>query len=123
MNNKQIPVSIGEYIDKITILKIKVLQIKNSDKLNNVKKELDLLLTLDEEGIVGTEEYYSLYRVNQMLWEVEDAIRIKERDHTFDDTFVKLARDVYLLNDERSRIKKQINLLYKSDLIEEKSYE
>jgi hypothetical protein len=123
MIDRYVPVSIGEHIDKITILEIKAERITDSEKLNNVRKELELLLTLDREGIVGTEEYYKLHEVNQSLWNVEDEIRVKDRENNFGVRFVELAREVYRLNDERSRIKKDINIKYGSDLIEEKSYE
>ena len=121
--NSLIPVSIGEHIDKITILEIKSERINDSNKLNNIKKELDLLLTLDNKNIVGSKEYYELHKVNESLWEVEDAIRIKDQQNNFGDEFIELARQVYRLNDERSRIKNNINIRYGSDLIEEKSYD
>ena len=123
MIDRHVPVSIGEHIDKITILEIKAEHITDSGKLNNVRKELELLLTLDREGIVGSEEYYKLHEVNQSLWDVEDEIRVKDRENDFGVRFVELAREVYRLNDERSQIKKDINLKYGSDLIEEKSYD
>jgi len=123
MISRYVPVSIGEHVDKIAILKIKSERMTDPEKLNNVRKELQLLLTLDEDNIVDTEEFNSLYVVNQSLWDIEDAIRIEDRKNEFGTRFIELAREVYQLNDERSKIKKNINLKYGSDLIEEKSYE
>lgn len=120
---KKVPVSIGEYIDKVTILVIKSSRIKDNEKLKNVLLELKSIVDLDSENIIGTLLYQDLMSVNKKLWDVEDAIRVKEREESFDDEFVDLARSVYKLNDERSQIKKDINLKYGSDLIEEKSHE
>ena len=116
-------VSIGEYIDKITILQIKQQRINNEQQLINVNRELELLLPLDSESIVGTDLYASLKTVNEQLWDIEDRIRVKEKCQEFDDEFVSLARSVYKMNDQRAEIKRQINLQYASELIEEKSYE
>ena len=121
--NKKVPVSIGEYIDKVTILAIKSSRIKNNEKLRNVLHELNTIVHLDSENIIDTPLYRDLMNVNKKLWDVEDAIRIKEREESFGDEFIDLARSVYKLNDERSRIKKDINLKYGSNLIEEKSYD
>jgi len=120
---KKVPVSIGEYIDKVTILAIKSSRIKDDKKLKNILRELKSIVDLDSEKIIDTPLYRDLMSVNKKLWDVEDAIRIKEREESFDDEFVNLARSVYKLNDERSRIKKDINLKYGSELVEEKSYE
>jgi len=120
---KKVPVSIGEYIDKVTILAIKSSRIKDDKKLKNILHELKSIIDLDSEKIIDTPLYRDLMSVNKKLWDVEDAIRIKEREESFDDEFVNLARSVYKLNDERSRIKKDINLKYGSELVEEKSYE
>lgn len=120
---KKIPVSIGEYIDKITILAIKSRRITDESKLKNILRELNSLIEHDHEQIIGTEIYRKLTKVNDRLWEVEDAIRIKEKHQQFDSEFIELARSVYQLNDQRSEIKRQINLQYESELIEEKSYE
>ena len=121
--NKKVPVSIGEYIDKVTILAIKSSRIKNNEKLRNVLHELNTIVHLDSENIIDTPLYRDLMNLNKKLWDVEDAIRIKEREESFGDEFIDLARSVYKLNDERSRIKKDINLKYGSNLIEEKSYD
>ena len=120
---KKIPVSIGEYIDKITILAIKSRRITDKDKVQNVLRELHQLILLDREKIIDTDLYRKLIRVNEDLWEVEDAIRMKEKNQQFDDQFIELARSVYRLNDRRADLKRQINLQYESDLMEEKSYE
>lgn len=120
---KKVPISIGEYIDKVTILVIKSDRIKDYEKIRNVLHELNAIVILDSEKIIGTSLYHDLMEVNKKLWEVEDAIRIKERNESFDDEFIDLARLVYKLNDERSQIKKDINLKYESNLIEEKSYD
>lgn len=120
---KTVNVSIGEYIDKITILQIKQRKINNQEQLININRELDLLLSLDSESIIRTELYASLKTVNEQLWDIEDSIRTKEKHQEFDDEFIELARQVYKLNDQRAEIKRQINLEYNSDLIEEKSYE
>jgi len=122
-NSKRVPVSIGEYIDKITILAIKSRRITDKDKVRNVLQELNQLVLLDSEKIIDTGLYHELIRVNEDLWEVEDAIRVKERNQQFDDEFIELARSVYRLNDRRADLKRQINLKYESELMEEKSYE
>jgi len=122
-NSKKIPVSIGEYIDKITILAIKSRRITDKDKVRNVLRELNQLILLDSEKIIDTDLYQKLIRVNEDLWEVEDAIRVKEKNQQFDDQFIELARSVYRLNDRRADLKRQINLQYESELMEEKSYE
>jgi len=122
-NSKKVPVSIGEYIDKITILAIKSRRITDKVKVRNVLRELNQLILLDSEKIIDTDLYRKLIRVNEDLWEVEDAIRVKEKNQQFDDEFIELARSVYRLNDRRADLKRQINLQYESELMEEKSYE
>jgi len=122
-NSKRVPVSIGEYIDKITILAIKSRRITDKDKVQNILRELNQLILLDSEKIIDTDLYRKLIRVNEDLWEVEDAIRVKEKNQQFDDEFIELARSVYRLNDRRADLKRQINLQYESELMEEKSYE
>jgi len=122
-NGKKVPVTIGEYIDKITILAIKSRRITDKDKVRNVLRELNQLVLLDREKIIDTDLYRKLIRVNEDLWDVEDAIRVKEKNQQFDDEFIELARSVYRLNDRRADLKRQINLQYESDLIEEKSYD
>jgi len=120
---KHIPISVGEFIDKISILEIKLDKINNFEKLNNISKELEALIFLDNEKIVGTLDYQELKEVNLKLWEVEDLIRIKEARQDFGEEFIQLARSVYQLNDVRANLKRKINIKYSSELIEEKSYE
>lgn len=118
-------ISIGELVDKITILEIKSIKIKNKDKLKNVKYELKILnqilnkVDLTEDVLTAKKE---LYKINLEMWEIEDKIRIFEKENKFDDEFIELARKVYKTNDNRSRVKKKLNLLLSSDLIEEKDY-
>ncbi len=121
-----IPVSVGELIDKITILEIKAARISDLGKLENVRRELALL---DEvraaAGIEGPQFEplrSDLTRVNERLWDIEDDIRGCERAGDMGETFVALARAVYIQNDRRADLKRQINLLFNSELIEEKSY-
>lgn len=119
------PVSWGELIDKITILEIKSVEISNEVARANVLKELRLLQEIagthatDAEVVMLKQE---LKAVNLALWKIEDAIRDKERRQEFDDAFIALARSVYQRNDERSRIKRQINTFLDSEIVEEKSY-
>lgn len=119
-------ISIGELLDKFSILQIKLQKIIESEKLANVKIESETLAPLCNQ-FFGTDEidqqYSLLVHVNESLWEIEDAIREKERKKEFDEEFINLARSVYFTNDRRAEIKKKINLLTKSTLIEEKSYE
>lgn len=120
----KIEVSNGEIIDKLTILSLKLMHIKDESKLENIKKEHDLLK--DVASQIGIEEenplYIKLLEVNQKLWDIEDKIRDCERDKDFGEKFIELARRVYFTNDERSVIKREINEATGSELIEEKSY-
>ena len=123
----KIEVSIGELIDKLSILEIKLLNIKDSYKSSNVYKELETLNPyfqdlLDEYGVDIKNLYTRISNINKTLWDIEDAIRDKEKAEEFDEEFVELARSVYIVNDQRAAVKKEINLLTKSELIEEKSY-
>ena len=117
------PISVGELLDKITILEIKKNKMQNS-KLENVLKELSFLRELIEKHKIDiTEDLFSqLKEVNLSLWNIEDQIRIKEKNKEFDNTFIELARSVYFKNDKRAEIKKSINLLCNSEITEEKSY-
>jgi hypothetical protein len=121
-----VPISPGELIDKITILEIKSARMSDPAKLANVRTELALLTgTWQSSAYAATDiraEWAALRRVNEQLWDIEDRIRDKERDRSFDDSFVELARAVYVTNDERAAIKKRINLKLGSSLVEEKSY-
>lgn len=117
-----IEVSIGEVLDKISILSIKLNKIQDTDKLRNVSKELSYLTMSIDKGILEDDLYTKLCGVNMRLWEIEDDIRECERKGQFNDEFIRLARAVYHRNDERAEIKKQINLKYGSQFVEEKSY-
>ena len=118
-----IPVSIGELIDKITILEIKQIHMTGIKK-KNVDKELKLLKSLiqDKNLEIDTNLMNNLKEINKNLWQIEDSIRIKEKNQEFDKEFIELARSVYKENDKRASIKKEINLQYHSELVEEKSY-
>ena len=121
----KIEVSIGEIVDKLSILQIKKLNIQDEYKLININKEFDYLLKVVETDLKFSTEnelYLELLNINKKLWVIEDDIREKERNKSFDDEFIELARSVYFTNDERSKIKKLINLEYGSDFVEEKSY-
>ena len=117
-----IEVSTGEVADKISILVIKNEKIKDTTQLANVQKELSALIELFPAEILIDKLYNELCHVNIQLWHIEDAIREKERLGEFDAEFIKLARDVYFTNDRRAAIKKEINIKYGSDFVEEKSY-
>lgn len=122
----KVEISNGELLDKISILEIKLNNITNQDKLTNVKKEYVELLEVGEHLFKDVQLqplYYQLKETNQQLWNVEDEIRVKEKQKIFDEEFVNLARNVYITNDKRADLKKQINLLSNSHLVEEKSYE
>ena len=118
-----IPVSLGELLDKITILEIKVLHLKGEGLAHGIQ-ELSLLRQVlgDLAFPVEQERFSDLKSVNQSLWTIEDAIRDKERQGQFDAEFVELARQVYFQNDRRAALKRQINQAYGSELCEEKAY-
>ncbi|MBO8223137.1 hypothetical protein CUB78_05935 [Prochlorococcus marinus str. XMU1401] len=117
------PISIGELVDKITILEIKKIKLQNS-KLENVLKELSFLRKLMEKHQIEiTDDLFTqLKEINLTLWNIEDQIRIKEKNKEFDNIFIELARSVYFKNDKRAEIKKRINQLSNSEITEEKSY-
>ena len=119
-----VPISIGELIDKITILEIKKDKLKNL-KLKNILKELSFLKAVLEKNsiFIPDEIFLQLKSINLTLWDIEDKIRIKEKNKEFDNEFIKLARSVYLNNDRRSETKKELNIMLNSEIIEEKSYE
>ncbi len=127
MNEILVPLSAGELLDKITILRIKSTHILEPDKLANVRRELALLEGTWQKAFPSTAETSSeeqaLERVNSELWDIEDRIREHEARGLFDAAFIELARAVYLRNDERAAIKKRVNLMLNSSLIEEKSYQ
>jgi hypothetical protein len=124
----QAPISLGELIDKITILEIKAANITDSDKLKNVSHELNILNQKVNELLdpAGQQKLsplkQSLKDINQELWIIEDDIRDCEYVKDFSDKFIQLARAVYVTNDKRAKVKKDINLAFGSELIEEKSY-
>lgn len=121
------PVSCGELVDKLTILEIKSERIADPAKLANVRDELQLLTSLWEADAASAAdidaERAELKRINEALWDIEDEIRIKEREQSFDARFIELARSVYRTNDRRAAVKRAINLKLGSRLVEEKSYQ
>lgn len=123
----KIDVSVGEIMDKLTILEIKSEKIQDEEKLANVLKERNSLLPAIDQPTYKTDEVRKLVAelkdINLKLWEIEDEIRLKEADKCFDEGFIELARSVYYTNDQRAEVKKQINLVTGSALVEEKSYE
>lgn len=121
-----VPVSWGELLDKITILEIKQVRIQEELAVINVRKELSYLQNIVDrqasiDRVIG-ELRLSLKSINEKLWDIEDAIRVKEDKQKFDQEFIELARSVYKLNDKRAQIKKLINIELGSEIIEEKSY-
>ena len=122
-----VPVSVGEVVDKVTILEIKSERISDQAKVANVKAELDSLRPLVSGGVFDSAEDVDLTNglraVNGELWDIEDDIRAEEAAGRFGDRFIELARAVYVTNDRRAELKKKINLATGSQLVEEKSYE
>ena len=120
------PISWGELLDKITILEIKRTKLNDDNALASVKKELDQLIPLTADAVAFSPEVQNerdkLFTVNSALWEIEDRIRAKEAAQLFDDEFIELARSVYKTNDDRSAIKRRVNELLSSELIEVKRY-
>lgn len=119
------PISVGELVDKITILRIKRQRLAAADKLANVERELAKLETLmadlpQDEAFLDLVE--QLEAVNATLWDIEELKRSHEREGRFDDAFIDLSRQVYLRNDDRAAIKRRLNLRAGSSIIEEKSY-
>lgn len=127
MPEVQVPVSFGELLDKLSILQIKSERMQDAGKLANVRRELSALektwLAHPAAGRDVVRLRAQLKAVNERLWEIEDEIRLKEKAGRFDEEFVRLARSVYFENDERARIKKEINLALGSSFVEEKSYQ
>ena len=126
MSAIKVPISPGELLDKITILRIKSRRMTDPKKLTNVRLELQALEEIWENSSqAGTDvqsDVQALLAVNERLWMIEDDIRDKERAQAFDADFIRLARAVYIENDERAAIKKRVNLKLGSTLVEEKSY-
>ena len=120
-----VPVSVGELIDKLSILQVKKSKVKNPDKLKFIEKEYGLLLSMSSEyfnNVEIIETYKELVDVNLKLWEVEDELRVIENTKVFDNKFIELARAVYYTNDERFRLKDRINNLTNSEIKEQKDY-
>jgi hypothetical protein len=127
MTDLHVPISPGELLDKITILRIKSRRIHEVAKVTNVRRELELLertwATLGAATAAVTADERALQAVNEQLWDIEDRIREKEAARSFDQDFIELARAVYHRNDERAAIKKRINVALGSRIVEEKSYQ
>ena len=125
-NEILIPISVGELVDKITILKIKKKKILNKAKQINIIKELNFLEKIYKSNFTKNKKIKlyekELIKINKNLWEIEDQIRNCESKKNFNEIFINLARAVYLNNDKRSIVKKKINLLTKSHIVEEKLY-
>ena len=122
-----VPISVGELIDKITILKIKQQKANDPQKLANINRELEELnatwIQANTSGVDISELQNQLTQVNEDLWAIEDDIRAKEAENSFDQEFIDLARSVYKRNDLRAALKKEINILTGSTLVEEKLYQ
>jgi len=126
MKTPLIPISWGELFDKLTILQIKLDNLQNQNALENVKIEYNQLCIIYDHNFLEDENakrlLADLKQINEKLWDIEDKIRDKERNKAFDEEFIELARSVYITNDDRSRIKRNVNNTFGSELIEEKSY-
>jgi hypothetical protein len=122
-----VPISLGELLDKISILEIKNKKILSKSKILNITKELNGLKKVLEDLNIDFSEtnnlYNELYEINLTLWEIEDSIRVLEKDNDFGEKFIELARAVYITNDKRFEVKNEINKLFNSEYVEEKSYE
>lgn len=121
-----VEISNGELLDKLSILKIKLDNISEENKLKNIRKEFDILNELSNEFLKQTSVlnlFNELLVVNKKLWDIEDSIRHKEKLKEFDEEFVFYARNVYITNDLRAEIKRKINDITNSEIVEEKSYE
>ncbi len=123
-----IPVSYGELIDKLTILEIKKIKISDIEKLENIENEFNLLeesvSEFKKKNMDKYNKFYSeLKEINLNLWEIEDEIRVHEKNNSFNKEFIELARSVYKLNDIRFNIKNEINLIFNSTIAEQKDYE
>ncbi len=124
-NVPMVALSWGELIDKITILEIKQQRLSSAEAIDNVQRELAALnkvvvSTAVPEGLAALKQ--ALKAVNEKLWDIENKIRAKEAANTFDHQFIELARSVYINNDERAKLKREINKILKSELVEEKQY-
>lgn len=120
-----VPVSVGELVDKITILRIKLAHAQNESQTRNIETELAALTEILDQQTLPVDisaQISQLQAVNQELWNIENAKRQHEKDQRFDSAFVELARSVYIKNDQRAAIKRQINELTHSSIVEEKIY-
>ena len=119
-------ISAGELLDKLSILEIKLNKIKNPALLQEIKKDYNIINEAKNKNITSSEEinvlYTDLKKINEQLWEIEDKIRLCEKNSDFKDKFIQLARDVYLKNDKRSKIKLEINKILGSNIQEVKQY-
>tara|TARA_B100001027_G_C16241923_1_gene319894 strand:+ start:495 stop:884 length:390 start_codon:yes stop_codon:yes gene_type:complete len=126
MNKILVEVSIGELLDKLSILEIKKNKIKSHEHLNQINKEYDILKTEYDNKVFKDELLNTLYKelkeINSKLWVIEDEKRLCEKNSNFDDQFIKLSRDVHFLNDQRAKIKFQINEHTNSNIKEIKQY-
>ncbi|MBK4723191.1 hypothetical protein JJL56_30515 [Azospirillum sp. YIM DDC1] len=126
VNPPLVEIAIGELIDKLTILQIKSEHIQEPAKLKNILFEIELLNEARRQSVPESPELtrleVELKAVNQQIWDIEDAVRDCERNQRFDEHFVALARSVYKTNDKRAAVKKRINELFNSRIVEEKSY-
>ena len=124
--SEKILISNGEILDKFSILELKKNKISDTNKLKNIENEI-LHLKIIYSNIINKYNIFNLYnelrQINELLWNIEDSIRLKEHKKEFDKEFIELARSVYKTNDKRADIKKQINYISSSKIIEEKSYE
>ena len=124
--NITVEVSTGEFLDKISILEIKSERIQDANKLKNINKELKILKKTWAESPASQTDVSTLMAelktINEALWDIEDRIRIKESQAAFDEEFIELSRSVYITNDRRSAVKRQLNQALGSNLMEEKSY-
>lgn len=119
------PVSVGELIDKLSILQVKKIKITNEEKLEYINKEFELLYNLSSVYLDNKQLetlYNILVKTNSKLWDIEDKLRVLESEKRFDDEFVELARNVYFTNDERFSLKNQINKITDSEIREIKEY-
>lgn len=117
-----INISVGEALDRFTILKIKVKRIKDPIKLKTIKEEYRELKLKIPKSLLKNKEMNKLLEINKKIWDIENKIRAKENKKVFDKEFIELARSVYINNDKRSNIKRLINTIYLTDLSEEKEY-
>ena len=126
MRNLKVPISLGELIDKITILRIKFNKINSNEAQKNIRLELEKLEQILNKTMLIDSNLKNfeikLSNINQSLWDIEDELREKEKEKNFDKKFISLARMVYFKNDERAKIKRMINKSFGSEIVEEKSY-